>query len=147
LTKTKTTRIVAVLIGILVVASGVIGTLRYEGICSLGAWEVWTACPLGFLERSLAAREIMPQWPAVLLVVGVVIVLGRVFCAWLCPSVVLRRIFGKPEARPKVEANPQAKPSGINWSSYSPYAVLAGVLIASFLFGFPVFCLFCPIGL
>jgi ferredoxin-type protein NapH len=31
--------------------------------------------------------------------------------------------------------------------SYSPYVVLGGVLLASYLFRFPIFCLFCPIGL
>jgi ferredoxin-type protein NapH len=33
------------------------------------------------------------------------------------------------------------------WASYSRYAVLAGALASSLLFGFPVFCLVCPVGL
>jgi len=144
LTKIKLIRIAAVSLGIVVVVSGIVGQLRYEGICSITAWKIWATCPLGFLERSLAARQILPQWPYALLVVGVVILLGRVFCAWACPTVVLQRVFrGKAGYKHQREATPQ----GINWASYSSYAVLGGVLLASYWFRFPVFCLFCPIGL
>ena len=144
LTKIKILRIVTASLAILVVVSGVVGELRYEGICSLGAGQIWTTCPLGFLERSLASRELLPQWPSVALVVLSVILLGRVFCAWVCPAVLLRR---GSTGNGGLESKRDAAPKGANWASYSPYAVLGGVLVASFLFRFPVFCLFCPIGL
>jgi ferredoxin-type protein NapH len=143
-TKIKIVRIVTASLGILVVGSGVVGQLRYEGICTIGTWEIWATCPLGYLERSLASREFLPQWPSVALVVISVILLGRVFCAWICPSVLLRRVFGdEVGSKPKREAALK----GPIWASYSSYAVLGGVLLASYLFRFPVFCLFCPIGL
>jgi ferredoxin-type protein NapH len=41
----------------------------------------------------------------------------------------------------------QAMSNGTSWTSYSSYAVLGGVLVASFIFKFPLFCFFCPIGL
>jgi ferredoxin-type protein NapH len=86
----------------------------------------------------------MPQWPTVLVVVVAIILLGRIFCAWVCPTVVLRRIFFENvQLRPKRLTIPK----GITWESLSPYAVLGGVLLASYLFKFPVFCLFCPIGI
>jgi ferredoxin-type protein NapH len=164
MTKITLLRIVTTLLVILLVVSGVVGLLTYGGLCSLDAlrisfidplgfllrsldlWlvSVTLTCPLGFLERSLAAREWLPLWPSVALVVVSVILLGRVFCAWVCPSVVLRRVFGDNGKLPSMR---QVAPKGINWSSYSPYAVLGGVLIASFFFRFPVFCFFCPIGL
>jgi ferredoxin-type protein NapH len=144
LTKIKFIRIVTAALAGLVVFLGVFGKLRYGGICFLGFREVFAACPLGFLERSLAARELLPQWPYVLLVVLFIILLGRVFCAWICPTVFLRRVFKiKAGARPKAEFAPTEK----TWASYSSYAVLGGVLLASFWFRFPIFCLFCPIGL
>jgi ferredoxin-type protein NapH len=144
LTKIKIARIVTTSLAIVVISSGVIGELRYQGICTLGAYKIWGTCPLGFLERSLALRELLPQWPYALLTVVVVILLGRVFCAWVCPTVLLRRVFKvKGELKPK----PEASPSGIKWSSYSSYAFLGGVLLASYVFRFPIFCLFCPIGL
>lgn len=129
---------------VLVVGLGLVGELRYGGICSLGAWQIWATCPLGYIERSLAARELLPQWQFVALVVFSVILLGRVFCAWVCPTVLVRRVFvGNGRLKPTREAAPK----GTTWASYSSYAVLAGLLLASFLFRFPVFCLFCPIGL
>jgi ferredoxin-type protein NapH len=165
LTKIKILRIVTASLVILVVVSGAVGELRYGGICSLdvlvvsitsplesllralGVWpiSVTFTCPLGFLERSLASRELLRPWLfSVAWVVLSVILLGRVFCAWVCPAVLLRRVWrGKGGLKSKREAAPK----GVNWASYSPYAVLAGVLVASFLFRFPVFCFFCPIGL
>jgi ferredoxin-type protein NapH len=144
LTKIKFLRIATASLAATVVFLGVFGKLRYGGICFLGYGEIFAYCPLGFLERSLAARELLPQWPYVLLVVLFVILLGRVFCAWICPTVLIRRVFKiKRGPRPRLEANPTEK----TWASYSSYAVLGGVLLASFWFRFPVFCLFCPIGL
>lgn len=129
---------------IVVVVSGVVGELRYEGICSLGVGQIWATCPLGFLERSLASRQLLPQWPSVLLVVLSVVLLGRVFCAWVCPTVLLRRVW---RGNGGLKSKRQAAPKGTIWAAYSPYAVLGGVLLSSFLFRFPVFCVFCPIGL
>lgn len=129
------------------VVSGVIeGGFRYGGLDSLRIGDVWFTCPLGFLERSLAARELLPEWQSALLVLGIAVLLGRIFCAWFCPTVLLRRVF-----RLKRDLNPlrQATPSShhINWSAYGPYAVLVGTLVASFILRFPVFCFFCPVGL
>jgi ferredoxin-type protein NapH len=144
LTKIRFIRIATALLVALVVFLEVFGKLRYGGICSLGLGGIFAVCPLGFLERSLAARELLPQWPYVAFVVLFLILLGRVFCAWICPTVLLQRVFKiKRGSRPKQDSAPIA----LNWASYSSYAVLGGVLLASFWFRFPVFCLFCPIGL
>ncbi len=162
MTKTKIVRIAATLLGILLVVSGVIGELRYGGICSLGtdqisvfsslgillrsvgADQISITCPLGFLERSLAVGELLALWPSVALVVVSVILLGRVFCAWICPAGLVHRLLrGKGGLRPRQEFASRETA----WASYSSYAVLGGVLFASFLFRFPVFCFFCPIGL
>jgi ferredoxin-type protein NapH len=144
MTKIRIVRLVTASLAIVVVVSGVVGELRYEGICSLGVGQILATCPLGFLERSLATRQLLPQWPSVLLVVLSVILLGRVFCAWICPTVLVRRVWrGKGGLKSKREAAPK----GGTWAAYSPYAVLGGVLLSSFLFRFPVFCAFCPIGL
>ena len=151
MTKVGKVRILTASLVTVVVVSGVVGKLDYAGICSLGVGQLLATCPLGFLERALVARELLPQWwLSVALVVLSVILLGRVFCAWICPSVLLRRVFGvNGGSKCRQEATPKAPkgPNGANWASYSPYAVLAGVLLSSFLFGFPVFCFFCPIGL
>jgi ferredoxin-type protein NapH len=145
MSKTKILRIVMASLAILLIARGVIvGEFGYGGLCSFNFKEIWATCPLGFLERSLAGRQLMPEWRSVVLVVLAVILLGRVFCAWICPTVVLRRVFeGKAALTPKGDTAPK----GRNWGTYAPYAVLGGAVLASFVFRFPVFCFFCPIGL
>jgi ferredoxin-type protein NapH len=146
MTKTKILRIVTALLAIVLIVRGVVvGEFGYGGICSFSAREIWARCPVGFLERSLASRELLRPWLfSVALVVLSVILLGRVFCAWVCPTVLLRRVFKDTGGlKPKLEAAPK----GTRWAAYSPYAVLGGALFASFMFKFPVFCFFCPIGL
>jgi ferredoxin-type protein NapH len=169
MTKIRIVRIVTASLVILVVVLGVVGEPRYGAICSLGAWRISLTCPLGFLERCLASRDLLPQlWLSVALVVLFVILLGRFFCAWLCPTVLLRDVFrgqGGLNAernrrdekgaaiplRAHSSANPggalELSPKGTIWASYSRYAILGGTLLSSFLFGFPVFCVVCPIGL
>jgi polyferredoxin len=171
MTKIRVLRLMTASLATLAIVAGVFGAIRYGAICapdlgiisvtdpvvgpvllSLGIWRlpVTVTCPLGFLERSLAARELLPQWPSVLLVVFSVLLLGRVFCGWICPTVLLRRVFGYQGASAcKREAPPKGAegPKGGNWGSYSSYAVLGSVLLASYLFRFPVFCFFCPIGI
>jgi ferredoxin-type protein NapH len=145
MTKIKILRIMTALLAIVLIVRGVVvGEFGYGGICSFSAGEIWATCPLGFLERSLASRQLLPQWPSVALVVLSVILLGRVFCAWVCPTVLLRRVFGDKGG---LKSRREAALKGASWASYSPYAVLGGVLFASFLFRFPVFCFFCPIGI
>lgn len=141
--KMRHLRIAAAVLGIGIVGSGVVGKVYYGGICNLGTTETWVACPLGWLERSLAARELLPEWPGALLVVLSVILLGRVFCAWLCPTALVKTVF---RGNGGASSNPVAIP-GSNMAAYSSYAVLGAVLFASFWFRFPIFCFFCPVGL
>ena len=145
MTKLKTLRVATASLAILLVVSGVIGEIRYGGICTFTIQQILAACPLGFLERSLATGELLPQWSiAAALVLLSVILLGRVFCAWVCPAGLVHRVFrGNGAIKPKRPPAANGTASG----SYSSYAVLGGVLAASFLFHFPVFCLVCPIGL
>lgn len=155
--------IVAALVALLVM-SGAFGALVYGVLCNLDLYIITMAdplafvlvaidqmrgsiavvCPLGFLERWLVSLDLLPQWPSVILTILSVVLLGRVFCAWVCPTVLLRKVLGiRAAPAPMKEAS--SKPS--KWAAYSPYAVLAGVLVSSWLFKFPLFCFFCPIGL
>ncbi len=164
MTRTKILRLATAALVAFVVVDGQFGRLWYSGLCSLelyvftvtdaigplmramGVWRIPVdlACPLGFLERSLAARQLLPEWPWALSVVVIIIALGRVFCAWMCPSVLLRRVFGD---KARLPSRRQAAIKGTNWDAYSSYAILGGVLVASYIFQFPVFCLVCPVGL
>jgi polyferredoxin len=164
LSKIHRIRIVTAALVALAVVLGTFGAIHYGGLCSLDAWivsvtdpwgpllralDLWRVsitftCPLGFLERSLASRALLPQWPAMLFILITVLLLGRIFCAWVCPTVLLRRVF---KSNGGLHVKRKDAPGGTNWTSYSSYAVLGGVLLTSFWFKFPVFCFFCPIGL
>ncbi len=129
---------------VLVVIAGVKGKLDWGSVCSY--------CPLGFMQISLAGRSIPVEMLLPVIVVSMgVIVLGKVFCAWLCPAVLLRGVFKTDAAAvmKKSHNGPCAAcekndPSG---GVYRSYGFLGAALIASFIFKFPVFCLICPVGL
>lgn len=143
-------------------------------------------CPVGFAEIGVASGSV--PWellPGVMVVLGAVFVLGRVFCSWVCPTSLLRNIFGGRaphgltgqtgtcagckaasactaaggEADAAVvaegaEADACADAAGSDPNRFrvrnnlaAQGIVLAVLLLVSFLVHFPVFCLFCPIGL
>ncbi|MBP2626574.1 MAG: rane-bound polyferredoxin [Firmicutes bacterium] len=145
-----------------VVASGVIiGALRNVGIGSLSAFgveNISAICPLGYLETALASRDIMPYMLLSFLVIaGLTVLLGRVFCGWICPIPLVRKLLinevdegqkaftnsapNEGAAVPVLEDGETAK------SSSSGLLILGVTLGSSAVCGFPVFCLICPIGL
>jgi ferredoxin-type protein NapH len=165
-----------------------VGTLSSWGIANISA-----LCPLGALEAAIASKTMVPAGVIGLAIIVVIILItGRAFCAWGCPVPLLRRLFGlkspqeRAEARmrkaahtdktentyehsPTSASSTQEKCSsavnagifnGLNQHcqddlptpergglSDSRNWVLGGALISTALFGFPVFCLICPVGL
>lgn len=163
-------------------------------------------CPVGFAEVAVGSGSV--PWallPGVLVVLAVVFLLGRVFCSWVCPTSLLRNIFGgrKPhgltgqtgvcagcasaagcaskgkaegggadegagcesaagsksgpptcpvatttieQAASRVEAG-QVSTGRVRNNLLAQGIVLAVLLVISLIVHFPVFCLFCPIGL
>lgn len=80
------------------------------GTPSSFGWDAVAAlCPLGALETMLGAREVMLH-PLLLLVsmVVAVAVVGKAFCAWICPAPWLSRLF-KPRERAKTKADASAR--------------------------------------
>ncbi len=150
MTKMRIIRIITVLLFIGLVIWGVFSDFGYGGLCNLetgwqvGGLTIGLACPLGFLQRWLAGGVLLPQWFAAVLALLVIILLGKVFCDWVCPTVLMKRSFRGKEFFSSKGGTPLVD---IQKESYSRYAILAGVLLSSFLFGFPVFCYICPIGL
>lgn len=153
---------------------------------SFGLDAIAALCPLGTLETMLGAHEVMLH-PLLLLaaMLAAIVVLGKAFCAWMCPAPWLQRLV-KPgkrkadgastvsdsaaEADESAAANLAAEPGAHSCSrayeqrcptcALDPvggardglqldtrHATLLGALGATAVFGFPVFCLVCPIGL
>ena len=177
-------------------------------LSSLGWDAIAYICPLGGIEAMLASLTLIPR-PLIALVVLIIvaIIVGKVFCAWVCPIPPIKRFFDRKAwralGREKVDLEDEAQadsavveaadgnqagiakagasqPSvavradelsesekallqtacsgsqaGQGCSSCaekrakldSRHIVLGGALVSTVAFGFPVFCLVCPVGL
>ncbi|MBP2656547.1 MAG: rane-bound polyferredoxin [Firmicutes bacterium] len=150
-----------------------IGAVRSTGTGSLSAFgvdNISAICPLGYLETLLASREFIPHLLISFLVIaGLTTLLGRVFCGWICPVPLVRKVLinkvdegqktftnsttNDDSAQPILEDGEAAKAScsqensSTEKNSSSGLVILGVTLGSSAIFGFPVFCLICPIGL
>lgn len=158
--KTSTKRIavcaaVFVLIGVGLAVNAGTGTLS-----AIGYGDIALLCPLGALESMLGGWAVIPRaLIALLVVVLVVFVFGRAFCAWVCPVPHVWNLFRTKKRREEEERtrNENAKMSLDRYRagerprrrfSIDPrFGVLAGALVSTAAVGFPVFCLVCPVGL
>lgn len=179
----KTNKLRTIIPLLILVVAGV-GFAAHAGVGTLSAigWEdVALLCPVGALTTMLASKTVLPRavFSLVLAIIAIVI-LGRAFCAWICPVPVwgkLRTLFkrqpsadeaadgegvGQASSSKKaanVDAPLSAKEAKMlktacggschaaDEPSNSRHLVLGGTLLSAAIFGFPVFCLICPIGL
>lgn len=144
---------IRIAVGLAVLAVSVIagqanGSFPIGTLCAL--------CPAGFAQIVAATKSV--PWglvPGVVALLALVFALGRFFCSWLCPSQLLKNVFGgrSPrgvQGRSAASASAGAQGCGACASSgdlKAQAAVFGVLLVVSFAVGFPVFCLFCPIGL
>ena len=156
--KTYRLRFLIMLALLAVVAVGYFTAGGIGNFCGIGFESITLLCPLGALLAMIAERTAIPM--AVVSVVAVLlvcIVLGKVFCAWACPVHFLSRgrkkgdkgdkegKGGKVASPCSACASPCGKAKGIKIDSR--HGILAAALGSTLVFGFPVFCLVCPIGL
>lgn len=139
---------------------------------AFGIQQISAICPLGALETMAGAHGVMLH-PLLLLVLVVVLIalVGKAFCAWMCPMPWLQKFFSPkkkngnaPSSASKTSAAHSScaacpgaaacgkalapvggKRDGVQFDSR--HAVLVGTLASAAVFGFPVFCLICPVGL
>ncbi len=194
--KVSTVRALVMLALLIVVAVGYFTAFGIGNLSGFGFDVFALLCPLGYLESLLASKIFVPRaLISFLVVVVLVVVLGRVFCGWICPMPFLQKVFpgiGKKKARiaksqetsekqaetgvsaevharedensdSSIEENANEGKSGKCHESCascttlcgkpntfkldSRYGVLLGALGSAAIFGFPVFCLICPVGL
>ena len=167
--RTIVAAVVFCFLAICLVAGINMGTLSGFG------WDAFSAlCPLGAFTTMLATKTMVPRAVfSIIIMALLVFVFGRAFCGWICPVPVLdkvRAFFRSPKKRKQLE---QAKHDemldiakfelgcggkGGNCGSCSAckqqrqkldsrHYVLGGARLSTAIFGFPVFCLVCPIGL
>lgn len=163
------------------VAACMVGGVAIGTWCGFGPADIAVLCPVGALLSMVAAKALIPRAVVSLLVAVVIIVLvGRLFCGWLCPVTLWRRVrdFFKPVKRREAELAEAARKNqelaqdqieqvrgcgaekgskhcascascaaGGQAKLDSRHAVLGGAILTTAVFGFPVFCLICPVGL
>ncbi|MRX82724.1 4Fe-4S binding protein [Eggerthella guodeyinii] len=187
--KTYRLRFLIMLAVLAVVAVGYFTAGGIGNFCGIGFESITLLCPLGALLAMIAERTAIPMAViSVVVVLLVCIVLGKVFCAWVCPVHFMSRgkkkgkrgsgsvpaplhgasddfagspvshaaQAGEPAAQAAAPApslrtpcsacaSPCGKSKGIKIDSR--HGILAAALGSTLIFGFPVFCLICPIGL
>lgn len=155
-------------------------------LSSFGVGSIASVCPLGQLEVFLAGGNANVHMVVVFAVmVALIVLFGRAFCAWLCPVPPITRFFrkkkppeqssmmaggavseitaddspngfavdetagGQAEALDELGALPLAPIGGARdgFRVDSRHIVLGGALLSAGIFGLPVFCLVCPVGL
>ena len=120
---------------------------------SFGIADIAALCPLGGVEAAIASRTVVPPLLIGLaMVIVLTLLLGRAFCAWGCPVPLLRRVFRgrRPRSAMLLRGIPglsmSRRPSAGVWRDSRNW-VLGGAILSTAAFGFPVFCLVCPVGL
>jgi ferredoxin-type protein NapH len=149
------------LVFFLFVIIGLVTNLAPGTLSSFGLGAISLICPLGALETMIASRTLIPlALTSLLCVVIVGVLLGKIFCAWVCPVPLARLLsFKKTEEKSSELPQPVKQPGASLLPSKfhsdklvkpridSRFLVLLGALGTTAVFGFPVFCLVCPIGL
>lgn len=166
--KTKNLRIIIPLAILAIAGIAFTAHVSLGTLSSVGWQDISVLCPIGALGTLLASKTVMPHVviSLALAVVGIVL-LGRAFCGWVCPIPVwrkLRYLFHKqdPSLKGKAKIDPDSpltekEQKALHAScgnicharkpSDSRHIVLGAGLLSAAIFGFPVFCLICPIGL
>lgn len=138
-------RALVMLVLLSIAAIGYFTVVGIGNVCGVGFGQLTLICPLGALLVLLAEKTAIPV--AVISVVAalvVCLVLGKVFCAWACP-VHFMSVGRQQKARLAEGKTPWGKRAGIKLDSR--HMVLVAALLSTLIFGFPVFCLVCPVGL
>lgn len=138
------------------------------GNISAFGWDAVAAiCPVGALSTLLASKTLVPRVLISLLVAAALIVLfGRAFCSWVCSVPLVQRLLGLRDGDREGAPRRSSGKAGASCSGESGCAhgcagcasvrgraldtrhwVLGGSLLSAAIFGFPVFCVVCPIGL
>lgn len=129
----------------------VLACMQFHGV-AIGS--LCMLCPVGFLSISAASGSI--PWallPGVIAALAIVVVVGRAFCSWLCPTGALKNLFGGRNPRGvagqagKNAASECSRSCSSGGGLKTQAIVLAALLAVSLVVHFPVFCLICPIGL
>ncbi len=110
--KARTLRTIVTFAVLVLVAVGYFTAWGIGNVSGFG-WDAFSVlCPLGYLESLVAGKTFVPRaFLSFVLVVILIVLLGRVFCAWICPMPTLQRLIpgvrGREQRRSKRVGRPQ----------------------------------------
>ncbi len=176
--KTRKVRTVVGAVVFVGLSAGLIAGVSAGTMSGFGWETISMLCPLGALGTMIATKTMIPRAVVSLLVIAALVLLvGRAFCSWLCPTMLIDRIrdfFRSPKKRRELAEAKNSEIKAISKQEIealkaakaghacgacgkcapkphgkvdSRHAVLGGALLSTAVFGFPVFCLVCPVGL
>ena len=176
--KTRTIRTAVGAVVFVGLAAGLIAGVSTGTMSGFGWDTISMLCPLGALGTMIATKTVIPRAVVSLLIVAAVVLLvGRAFCSWLCPTMLIDRardFFRSPKKRAQLAERKNGEIKAVSVQEIealkaaktghacgacgkcapkphgkvdSRHAVLGGALLSTAIFGFPVFCLVCPVGL
>ena len=109
--------------------------VAWGGYCLLSLGNISFICPLGFLQRpSIVEAATHAALTGLAIILTLIALHGRIFCGWICPIGIELRLLKHDKGNGR---------GIILVFSIS----LASMLIASWILGFPIFCLICPVGI
>ena len=159
--KARTLRTIVTFAVLVLVAIGYFTAWGIGNLSGFG-WDAFSVlCPLGYLESLVAGKTFVPRaFISFVVILVLIMVFGRVFCAWICPMPTLQRLIpGVRRRKRKADAQVAQGVSACEATADKPagkvrrvrfdsrFGVLLGALASAAIFGFPVFCLICPVGL
>lgn len=161
--KKRNTALVRALVSLAVFVAIVGGAILNAGtgtLSSFGIGSIASVCPLGAFETLFGSWAFVPR----LILAGaaaclVIFVVGKAFCSWVCPLPHMQS-FLKTHKQKQRDLEEREENAAFARDNYQRgververekidgrHLVLAGALGSAAVFGFPVFCLVCPVGL
>ena len=146
---------------LLVCAVAFVAMVPLGNISAFGWESISAICPMGALSSLLASKTLVPRvLISLVIALALILLFGRAFCSWICSVPFVERILGlrdgdceggRNSAAGKEKGSCSQGCSGCakarGKAVDSRHFVLGGTLLSAAVFGFPVFCLICPIGL
>lgn len=146
--KLKSTRMrfIVMLAFVAITAVGYFTALGVGNVCGIGFDTVTLLCPLGSILALISEKTMVPlALVSIIAWIAICAVLGKVFCSWICPVHFMVHRKGAAARVKRDQSRACGKRRGMKLDGR--HAILAVAVVSTLLFGFPVFCLACPVGL
>ncbi|NPB03218.1 MAG: 4Fe-4S binding protein, partial [Thermotogae bacterium] len=116
---------------------------------SIGIGNLWVVSPLEGLESILTAKFFyMPSLVGMVVPVVVAVLMGRVFCSWMCPIEFLSMLTDKVLGLiPKVGEKLKYRKDLLHFAKYTLWFALVAELLITMIIGYPMFVWWSPPGL